>query len=132
MDICEGPNELSIVNKEFIPLVLGASGLPKGSRKFRSFSYRSTLTIIVWEGRLPYCPPDKLNLPLLIPFPSQTHTLLRKSWGKAFTSVLVMNEYAPVLISNVSKLTGHLRRLCETEGDAHVDFAEWMTFFSWV
>lgn len=38
MEDREGPNELSIVNKEFIPVVLGASGLPKGPRKFQLVS----------------------------------------------------------------------------------------------
>src|SRR5258707_15397818 len=132
MENWKGPNELSMVNKEFIPIVPGASGFPKGPRNFQPPVLNIlNLCISVWEGRMPSSPQVTLNLPLLNPFPTQTHTALRKSWDEAFSSVPLKNDYVPILVSNGSKLEGNFRRLCETGGGkAYVDFAQWMAFFS--
>ncbi|KAF8955653.1 high nitrogen upregulated cytochrome P450 monooxygenase 2 [Flammula alnicola] len=112
-----GPNELSVTNKEFIPLVLGSSGLPKGP---------------LWEGRIITPPNDKTkNYILTRPPDLQGHARLRKSWNKAFGTG-PLNDYADLLISKASQLNEHFMGLCTSspENDAHIDFAKWMSFFS--
>ena len=36
LDLCSGPNELSIINVELITYILGPQGLPKGPSKINS------------------------------------------------------------------------------------------------
>ncbi|KDR74014.1 hypothetical protein GALMADRAFT_250743 [Galerina marginata CBS 339.88] len=112
-----GPNELSITDKEYIPLVLGSPGLPKGP---------------LWDGRIVTSANSKNKNNSLISVPDlQRHAQLRKPWNKAFGSA-PLKDFADILTHKALELSGHLVGICWSSQNhrAHIDLAQWISFFS--
>ncbi|KAF9543833.1 high nitrogen upregulated cytochrome P450 monooxygenase 2 [Agrocybe pediades] len=112
-----GPNELSVVDKDFIPTLLGTPGLPKGP---------------LFDGRVITTTKDRDASYTLISTPDlQRHAQLRKPWNKAFGSE-PMNDYAEILVEKANVLKEELMKRCQLSADqrGHVDLAGWINFFS--
>ncbi|KAF8970540.1 cytochrome P450 [Flammula alnicola] len=111
-----GPNELSIIDKEFIPHILGSPGLPKGPQ---------------WDGRS-FTSPDKSNDNRLISVKDfHRHAELRKPWNQAFKST-PLKSYEEILLQRATQLTSHLEKVCMSSADlrGHIDLAKWISFLS--
>ncbi|KAF9472669.1 high nitrogen upregulated cytochrome P450 monooxygenase 2 [Pholiota conissans] len=112
-----GPNELSIADKSFIPLILGSSGLPKGP---------------LWEGRSFSSTNEKVNNTKLLSVKDpQRHAQLRKPWDQAFKAT-PLHSYGEILVEEVGKFTNLLEEKYRTseDGKAHVDIARWISYLS--
>ncbi|KAF8153965.1 cytochrome P450 [Crassisporium funariophilum] len=110
-----GPNELSIVDVELIPYILGPQGMPKGP---------------MWEGRriLPskkYSNNNSLNGVRNL----QRHAQLRKPWNTAFHSTALL-EYDDMLIKRAAVFIERLKGICEGSDEGRVDLAKWISLFS--
>lgn len=112
-----GPNELSTVDKDLIPFVLGSQGMPKGQ---------------LWDGRrfTPLKNGNEYNS-LVDVRDLQIHAQLRKAWNKAFAPSS-MRDYEEILVPRVAQLGDHLAHACRNGSDhiVHVDLAKWISFFS--
>ncbi|KDR74026.1 hypothetical protein GALMADRAFT_269528 [Galerina marginata CBS 339.88] len=112
-----GPNELSVADKDYISLVLGTPGLPKGP---------------LWEGQIvtPANRRNKSNSLISVP-DLRRHAQLRKPWNKAFGTA-PMNDFGEILIKKASELSDHLMEICKSSVDrhAHLDLAKWISYFA--
>jgi hypothetical protein len=43
----QGPNELSVTDKDMLPYILGSQGMPKGPSKIHKYGYRASFLISV-------------------------------------------------------------------------------------
>ncbi|TFK37559.1 high nitrogen upregulated cytochrome P450 monooxygenase 2 [Crucibulum laeve] len=112
-----GPNELSIVERDLIPSILGTQGMPKGP---------------LWVGRRFGHAGDPNQHDSLIDIRDlQEHGKLRKAWNKAFSNE-PLKDYEEILIGRVNQLSEELQRICanSTNGVGCVDIAQWLSFFS--
>ncbi|TEB30428.1 high nitrogen upregulated cytochrome P450 monooxygenase 2 [Coprinellus micaceus] len=109
-----GPNELSIVQVELIPQILGSQGMPKGP---------------LWEGRR-ILPSKNFNINnhLIGVRDLQRHAQLRKPWNKAF-GVGPLKDYEEMLRSRAGMMGSRLDEICG-EGVGRVDLTEWTSFFA--
>ncbi|EAU87606.2 high nitrogen upregulated cytochrome P450 monooxygenase 2 [Coprinopsis cinerea okayama7 len=112
-----GPNELSIVDKDLIPFILGAQGMPKGP---------------LWEGRRIL--PSKnynVNNSLVAVRDLERHAQLRKPWNKAFGTG-PLKDYEEMLVVRAGLLMDRLEGHCKAARDkiGRVDLAKWVSFFA--
>lgn len=110
-----GPNELSIVDKDYIPHVLGHKGMPKGP---------------LWDGRR--LSRNRAQFPSAISIRDlEVHSQLRKPWNKAF-SAGPLSDYDQILVSSAGELLRHLEDACSASPDkvAHIDISKWISYFS--
>ncbi|KAF6749615.1 high nitrogen upregulated cytochrome P450 monooxygenase 2 [Ephemerocybe angulata] len=112
-----GPNELSIIEKDMIPFILGPKGMPKGP---------------LWEGRRLL--PSKnynVNNSLIGVRDLQRHSVLRRPWNKAFGTG-PLKDYEEMLLARGNFLQTKLEQRCESSerGTARIDLTEWMSFFA--
>lgn len=43
----QGPNELSVTDKNMLPYILGSQGMPKGPRKIRKYGYHTDFVLTI-------------------------------------------------------------------------------------
>ncbi|KLO13822.1 high nitrogen upregulated cytochrome P450 monooxygenase 2 [Schizopora paradoxa] len=99
-----GPNEISTVDAQAIPSVLGSQGLPKGP---------------MWDA---YHTPDGMESLIAMRNPAE-HLKRRRLWNRAFSSASV-KEYEPTVRSRVRQLAECLHRLGpKTSADTPVDLS---------
>ncbi|KLO12996.1 high nitrogen upregulated cytochrome P450 monooxygenase 2 [Schizopora paradoxa] len=100
-----GPNELSIINVEAIPVIFG-EGMGKGH---------------IWEARRP--PVEPIALPGIRD--PHRHALRRRAWNKALSSSSI-KEFEPLIIRRIHQLVECL------EGDAKnvVDLSYWFSCYT--
>lgn len=111
-----GPNEISIVDKNVIPFVLGSQGMPRGP---------------VWDGRK-FGHKDGRNYDSLITLRDlEEHSRLRKPWNKAFSGGPVRGYVEP-LVTRVDQLVEILKDICKMSpgGVARIDLAKWISYFT--
>ncbi|THU97993.1 cytochrome P450 [Dendrothele bispora CBS 962.96] len=109
-----GPNELSVVDKDLIPHIIGNHGMPKGP---------------LWEGRRITPSKDKGNYSLIGQRDSGRHAQLRKAWNRAF-SAEPLNDYAELLFSRANELALSLGNAGRDRRNENVNIAKWISFFS--
>ncbi|KAH7915810.1 cytochrome P450 [Hygrophoropsis aurantiaca] len=114
-----GPNELSIVDKELMPSILGPQGMPKGP-----LNADKRLT--------PASEKHKDDYSLQGCRDSQRHAKLRKAWSKAFTNS-PMKDYEELMLQRALQLIETLDKFCRDspDGYGHVDISKWINFFSY-
>ncbi|PPQ98481.1 hypothetical protein CVT26_013882 [Gymnopilus dilepis] len=110
-----GPNELSVVDADLIPNVLGASGMPKGP---------------MWSGRriLPSKNWNRNNS-LTSVRDLRRHAELRKPWNTAFKPSSIA-EYEGMLIARAEQMIRCLKAFCTRDGPSAIDLALWINFFT--
>ncbi|KAF8200339.1 cytochrome P450 [Pholiota molesta] len=114
-----GPNELSTIEKEFIPQILGGQGMPKGPLwDGRRFSQLVSETHQQYDS-------------LIVLRDSALHDQLRKPWNQAFAAE-PLQRYETQLLARVIQLNHILKKVAETStGRAgHVDITKWIDRFS--
>ncbi|KIJ47442.1 hypothetical protein M422DRAFT_59510 [Sphaerobolus stellatus SS14] len=114
-----GPNELSIIDADLIPAVLGINDMPKGP---------------LWSERqiTPSKERKHLKSSNLIGIRDlKRHAQLRKPWNRAFGPSPI-KDYEEALISRGTQFIGQLEEVCKSDskGIEHIDIAEYFTFFS--
>ncbi|KXN90423.1 Cytochrome P450 67 [Leucoagaricus sp. SymC.cos] len=111
-----GPNELAVIDKELIPHILGAHGMPKGP---------------IWDGRKFGRKGGKEYDSLIESRVQEEHTLLRKPWNKAFSAGPVKG-YERLLMKRVEQLVRGLENVClsSVDGVGKVNMAEWVSFLA--
>ncbi|TFK24880.1 high nitrogen upregulated cytochrome P450 monooxygenase 2 [Coprinopsis marcescibilis] len=112
-----GPNELSIVDKDMIPFILGNQGMPKGT---------------LWEGRRILRSKNyNVNNSMVAVRDLDRHAQLRKPWNKAFGTG-PLKDYEEMLTLRAGLLVDRLESHCKTDRDpfGRVDLAKWFSFFS--
>ncbi|PPQ83920.1 hypothetical protein CVT25_000665 [Psilocybe cyanescens] len=110
-----GPNELSIIDADMIPNILGSSGMPKGP---------------MWEGRrlLPSKNFNRNNsLTSVRDF--RRHAELRKPWDAAFKPTAMLN-YEGMLTARAEQLVDKLKELSRSESFGNIDMALWLNYFT--
>ncbi|TFK36467.1 cytochrome P450 [Crucibulum laeve] len=112
-----GPNELSIIEEDLIPSIIGTHGMPKGP---------------IWDGRK-LTPPRKIasDFNLIGNRNQARHAQLRKTWNKAFASS-AMGDYEEILVRRATQLVEHLDALCKfkSDGIGRTDIAQWVDYFA--
>ncbi|KAF8970538.1 high nitrogen upregulated cytochrome P450 monooxygenase 2 [Flammula alnicola] len=112
-----GPNELSTIEKAFLPHILGNQGMPKGpmwdGRKFAQTEAQQDYDNII-----------DLRDPIL-------HAQLRKPWNKAF-SAEPMKDYEALLMPRIMQINSQLKEICmkSEHGIGRVDIAKWISCFA--
>ncbi|KAF9007014.1 cytochrome P450 [Cyathus striatus] len=116
-----GPNELSIIEKEMIPFILGSNGMPKGP---------------VWDGRrfghAHFTDRHGQGYESVIDVRDmEDHAQVRKPWNRAF-SIEAVKDYQGLLIPRTNQFREELRRICDSSSDrvGHVDMAQLVSFFA--
>ncbi|KAF5326985.1 hypothetical protein D9619_004819 [Psilocybe cf. subviscida] len=111
-----GPNELSTIEKDLIPEILGINGLGKGP---------------LWDGRRNFQKSEEVEKPyksIIDCRSASIHALLRKPWSKSFTAE-PLQDYERLLLRRIVQLNRHLARQIENASDgctANVNMAKWM------
>ncbi|KAI3597833.1 cytochrome p450, partial [Moniliophthora roreri] len=108
-----GPNEISVIEKDMIPHILGSQGMPKGP---------------LWEGRRITPSKDKGNYSLIGQRDSNRHAQLRKAWNRAFSAEALL-DYQDILVKRARELASRLEATYR-EGQKQVDIAKWISYFS--
>ncbi|KAG5640790.1 hypothetical protein DXG03_007187 [Asterophora parasitica] len=103
-----GPNELSIRDVAAIAPMMGPHGLPKGP---------------FWDGRVPEAQTVK---PLLALRDKTEHTRRRRPWTRAFSTAALKGYEHFITIRSVQ-----LVEALENQPNGEVDFAQWLSFFSY-
>ncbi|KAH7931072.1 cytochrome P450 [Leucogyrophana mollusca] len=113
-----GPNELSMVDKDLLPFILGPQGMPKGP-----LNADSRLT--------PASEQQKESYSLIGCRNPVRHAQLRKAWNKAF-AVSPMKDYEDLMMLRAVQLMERLEQFCRErpDGVGRVDLAKWISFFS--
>ncbi|PPQ75940.1 hypothetical protein CVT26_006346, partial [Gymnopilus dilepis] len=106
-----GPNELSTVEKNLIPQILGNQGMPKGP---------------MWDGRKGFA--DGKDA-LISARSTALHAEMRAPWNKAFSSEAI-KIYEERLIQRVVELDTRLRKKCSQE-TAVIDIAKFISCFTY-
>ncbi|PAV19188.1 cytochrome P450 [Pyrrhoderma noxium] len=102
-----GPNELSVLDVEVIPEILGTNGMPRGPQ---------------WDGRR-----KPGSTPSLISTRStREHAVRRKPWTRAFSPASV-KEYEPFVQRRALQLAGELEKRSEL---GPIDLTEWFNYFA--
>ncbi|TFK36463.1 high nitrogen upregulated cytochrome P450 monooxygenase 2 [Crucibulum laeve] len=113
-----GPNELSIIEEDLIPSILGTYGMPKGP---------------LWDGRKITPPSAKptSDFNLIGNRDQARHAQLRKAWNKAFASSPIA-DYEEILVRRAAQLVEHLDILCKSapNGVGRTDITHWINYFS--
>ncbi|KZT08069.1 cytochrome P450 [Laetiporus sulphureus 93-53] len=116
-----GPNELSIVDVELIPSIMGTNGMPKGP---------------MWDGRKisRSSGPPNVKGNLVGARNKEDHAEMRRVWNRAFTTASV-KKYEPIVIRRASQLVEELKRRCSQDPEdgregMEVDLARWVSCFS--
>ncbi|TFY54545.1 hypothetical protein EVJ58_g8800 [Rhodofomes roseus] len=108
-----GPNELSVVDVDLLPRILGPEGMPKGP---------------LWEGRRisgKRGAGAKNNRGNLIGNRyKDRHAEARKTWNRAFAPA-AMKDYEPILIRRVAQLVDELKHKGTA---APVDLSLWLSY----
>ncbi|TFK27311.1 cytochrome P450 [Coprinopsis marcescibilis] len=107
-----GPNELSIVEKDAIPPVLGKHGMPRGP---------------LWDGRR-FGLVDRVWDSLVEARDVEIHAELRKPWNDAFSAGPV-RDYQAILAMRGERLAELLHQTCGG-GSTTVDIAKWISYFA--
>ncbi|KAL5532689.1 hypothetical protein ACEPAF_4463 [Sanghuangporus sanghuang] len=106
-----GPNELSVVDTEAIPPILGLDGMRRGP---------------LWDA---HCPPGTTRHLLALRNVEQ-HNERRKLWNHGFTSAS-MKELQPAVESRVLELVEELGKQASREEETSLDLAQWMASFTY-
>lgn len=102
-----GPNELSILDVEVIPEILGVNGMPRGPQ---------------WDGRRkPGTTPS-----LISTRSTREHAMRRKPWTRAFSPSSV-KEYEPFVQRRALQLAGELEKRSVL---GSIDLTDWFNFFA--
>ncbi|KZT08061.1 cytochrome P450 [Laetiporus sulphureus 93-53] len=116
-----GPNELSILELDLIPSIMGANGMPKGP---------------MWDGRRSTGkkgPASSTKGNLVGARDLQDHAEARRIWNRGFTMASV-KRYEPLIIRRTSQLVDELKKQCTKDStgkpSAVVDVAKWVSCFS--
>ncbi|KAH9932278.1 cytochrome P450 [Fomitopsis serialis] len=115
-----GPNELSIVDAELLPNIMGPDGMPKGP---------------LWKGRQIGGKKGSANThpkgTLINARDKGVHAENRRVWNRAFTSSAV-KRYEPTVIRLASQLVDELKKRCSADAQQEnaVDLSQWLSFFS--
>ncbi|KAH7915811.1 cytochrome P450 [Hygrophoropsis aurantiaca] len=113
-----GPNELSIVDKDLLPSILGPQGMPKGplnaDTRLTPASEQEKETYSIIGCRNPV-----------------RHAQLRKAWNRAF-AVAPMKDYEDLMMLRAIQLVERLEGFCRQrpDGVGHADLAKWISFFT--
>ncbi|KAH8115859.1 high nitrogen upregulated cytochrome P450 monooxygenase 2 [Phellopilus nigrolimitatus] len=100
-----GPNELSIVDVNAIPYILGVDGMPKGP---------------IWSARSrPGTTPELIAIRN-----AHEHARRRRPWNRAFNTAGVKG-YEPIVAKRALQLVGELEKR-----KSEVDLASWFIFFT--
>ncbi|KAF8899781.1 cytochrome P450 [Gymnopilus junonius] len=109
-----GPNELSTIDKELIPQILGNQGMPRGPQ---------------WEARS-FGSGESNGLDSLISSRyTAVHAELRVQWNKAFSAEALRN-YEELLIPRLVEFNNHLKKACG-KGTAQLNIANWISRFTY-
>ncbi|KAF8182926.1 cytochrome P450 [Pholiota molesta] len=111
-----GPNELSTIEKAFLPNILGSQGMPKGP---------------MWDGRKFAQTDAQKDYDNIIDLrDSVLHAQLRKPWNKAF-SAEPLKDYEALLIPRVTQIIAILKDICmeSEQGIGKVDLSKWIGCF---
>ncbi|KAF8843964.1 cytochrome P450 [Paxillus ammoniavirescens] len=112
-----GPNELSVIDKDLLPFILGTHGMSKGP---------------LFEGRrmTPISDKDVEAFTLISSRDPQRHAILRKAWNKAFANS-PLRDYEELMLLRARQLIEILHRTCKDQGGVgRVDIATWIGYFS--
>ncbi|TEB33679.1 cytochrome P450 [Coprinellus micaceus] len=108
-----GPNELSIIEKNAIPHVLGVNGMPRGP---------------LWDGRRFHQGGTQKGYDSIIDVrDAKVHHDLRKDWNNAFSASAV-RDYQDPLEARVKQLRGHLQSVAGTR--EKVSLSTWFSHFA--
>ncbi|KIJ30225.1 hypothetical protein M422DRAFT_187409, partial [Sphaerobolus stellatus SS14] len=110
-----GPEQVSIVDVDVLPNILGRTGLPRGP---------------MWDARrLVSKTAQQFNL--LHVRDNQRHAKLRKAWNRAFTPA-ILKDYQVFICEKVNELLETIEASCKSSADgrARIDLAEKITFFA--
>ncbi|KDR74013.1 hypothetical protein GALMADRAFT_99754 [Galerina marginata CBS 339.88] len=111
-----GPNELSIIDADMIPNILGVSGMPKGP---------------MWEGRR-ILPSKNFNQnnSLTSVRDLRRHAELRKPWNAAFKPSFIA-DHEGMLIARAEQFIAKLKELCSPKNAQQtIDIALWINYFT--
>ncbi|KAG2005799.1 cytochrome P450 [Coprinopsis cinerea AmutBmut pab1-1] len=113
-----GPNELSIVDVNIMPFILGSQGMPKGP---------------IWDGRRFGLMPDCAYDSLIDVRDLGIHAQLRKPWNEAFSSGPV-KEYHQLLHKRGEELSTQLYKIATSTGASgdvpSVNLVKWINYFA--
>lgn len=113
--VVQGPNELSIIEVDLLPHILGQQGMPKGP---------------MWEGRQPtYIKDRKTGGSIVTLRDADLHAKYRKPWTRAFGHG-PLADYEENLVVHANEMIKRLRENCEnsTDGIGRVDMAQRFTY----
>jgi hypothetical protein len=128
-----GPNELSIIEKNAIPHVLGVNGMPRGPRKFflptvSQHCINTPFHNTVWDGRRFHQGGTQKGYDSIIDVrDAKVHHDLRKDWNNAFSASAV-RDYQDPLEARVKQLRGHLQSVAGTR--EKVSLSTWFSHFA--
>lgn len=111
-----GPNELSVVDKDLLPDILGSKGMPKGP---------------LWDGRRitpaknKQAVKDFKHNSLISNRDLARHAQLRKPWNRAFGSE-PLQDYTESLTKEVANFVSQI----ESRLNQRLDMAQWISYFS--
>ncbi|KAJ3816970.1 cytochrome P450 [Lentinula raphanica] len=110
-----GPNEISVAEKDLLPFIIGAHGMPKGP---------------LWEGRAftPKKNRSQQSYNLIGVRDLAQHSKLRKTWNRAFSDG-PLQDYQDILVKNANTLTKFLEEQCKG-GPLELDIAHVISLFS--
>lgn len=124
----QGPNELSIVDVEFIPTMMGMRKGPCRTLSRFTYSLRANFVrILVW---ITHHPPG--HLPSVNALRDvKLHHERRKLWNHGFTTA-ALNELKPSVQDRILEFVKELRKRTSPPGEKEVslDLALWMSNFA--
>jgi hypothetical protein len=107
-----GPNEISVVDKDLLPFIIGSHGMPKGP---------------MWDGRGVGTPRSE-KYSLINVRDLAHHSLRRKPWNRAFADQN-LPDYQDILVPNANNLITELEKQCKN-GFGIVDISSRINFFA--
>ncbi|KAF9444394.1 cytochrome P450 [Macrolepiota fuliginosa MF-IS2] len=112
-----GPNELSIIDKDMIPFILGSQGMPRGP---------------LWDGRLFGEKDGKVYDSLITLRNQEEHAKLRKHWNRAFAAAPVKG-YEVLLVRRMKQLVQGLEKACRDSPNevGKIDLAKWVSYLAY-
>ncbi|TFK24863.1 cytochrome P450 67 [Coprinopsis marcescibilis] len=111
-----GPNEISIIDKDLFPAILGPNGMPKGP---------------VWDSRRIVTSRDYKNHKSFHAVRNlKVHAEFRKPWNKAFSKG-PMKDYQEILLGRATDLVKRLEKRCGEGKEGTIeDMARWLNLFA--
>lgn len=120
-----GPNDLSIVDTDAIPAVLGAGGLVKGRCKSSQGSLllflESDGNFIVYDVRKDPTAPSNL-----VAMSGDAHANRRRLWNRGMSSDS-LKDYEEIIVKRATQLVERLEGLA-----GPVDLMSWINYFTYI